>query len=109
MSYSPLAPQWTEDAIKDVLDGTFTRVNYEGKITIFEVDDDHTPKGPTSCGGRPAGLTGHKQVFWVPEEEEILITQRKLDRSFAEIAWLLSRSIEATKKHHKILRARGRV
>jgi hypothetical protein len=111
LTFSPLHPQFTEAYIKDRLDGAVTKIDYEGRVYTVSVDPDYIPpyggarKDP---GGRPLGMKAGKQTYWSPDDEEFLIRQRMLNRPFAEIAWALSRSEEATKKHHHLLRARGR-
>lgn len=106
MSYSPLNPEYTEDYIRSVLDGTFTKVDYEGRISTINVDADFAP-ADMKKGGRPLGAKIVKQAYWTPAEEELLIRQRMLNRTFPEIAWLLDRSVDATKKHYHLLRVKG--
>lgn len=98
---------WTEAAIRETLDGTFTRVMHDNSIKVLTVDKNFIPSHGRAIG-RQLGDTGTKQTYWTPEEEDLLIRQRMRNRPFAEIAWLLSRSVDATKKHHALLRVRGR-
>lgn len=99
---------WTEAAIKDVLDGTFTRVTYENKVVTENVEPDFEPYA--NRGGRPKGYKAAKpQCLWTPAEDEIVCQMRLRNRPFAEIAWMVSRSEEATKKRYKLLRVKGAV
>ena len=100
---------WSEAAIKQILDGTFTRVNYEGKIVTDIVSDDFIP-GPRSMrGGRPVGSGGTTQAAWTKTEDELLWTMRLRNKPFSEIAWLIDRSEDSAKKRYKTLRVRGGV
>ena len=108
MTYSPLAPQYTEAVIKEVLDGTFTRVTYENKVVTDSVSAGFSP-GYTGQG-RPIGYKASKpQVAWTPKEDEILLTMRLRNKPFAEIAWIIDRSEESAKKRYRTLRVNGRV
>lgn len=108
MSYSPLSPQYTEAVIKQVLDGTFTRVTYENRVVTDNVSDDFMPK--YSGQGRPIGYKAAKpQVAWTPHEDEILLTMRLRNKPFAEIAWTIDRSEESAKKRYRTLRVNGKV
>lgn len=108
MSYSPLQPQYTEDAIRRVLDGTFTRVTYENRVVTENVSDGFLPG--YSGQGRPIGYKAAKpQVAWTPAEDEVLCTMRLRNKPFAEIAWIIDRSEESTKKRYRTLRVNGKV
>jgi hypothetical protein len=96
---------WTEEKIKDVLDGTFTRVTYEGKIVTETYEGSGSP---TSNGGRPKG-TKVSQWPWTTQEDELLCQMRLRNRPFSEIAWLVNRSEDATKKRYRALRVNGKV
>lgn len=108
MSYSPNAPQYDEAAIKAVLDGTFTRVNYEGRVITEAVEPDFLP----SCAGgdqKHRGKNVKPQAYWSQADDDTLLTMRFKNRPFAEIAWILDRTEEATKKRYRVLRVKGRV
>lgn len=108
MTFSPLHPQFTEAFICRCLDGTVTKVDYDGRVHTILVEPSYIPPyGGKATGGREIGQKISRQIYWTPEEEELLIRQRLLNRPFAEIAWSLDRSVEAVKKHHHLLRARG--
>lgn len=99
---------WTEAQISEVLDGTFTRVNHEGKVITEIVEPDFIP----SCaGGLPKvrGKNVKPQAFWTAAEDDLLFLMRIRNRPFAEIAWTLNRTEEATKKRWKLLRVKGAV
>lgn len=98
---------WTEADIRRVLDGTFTRVTYEGKIITDTVEPDFLPYTGNK-GERPKGYS-KPQYPWSKTEDEILCQMRLRNRPFAEIAWTVNRSEEATKKRYKILRVKGAV
>ena len=99
---------WTENAIKECLDGTWTRVTYEGKVVTENVEPDFEPYA--NRGGRPKGYKAPKpQCLWTPEEDDLVCQMRLRNRPFAEIAWMVSRSEEATKKRYKLLRVKGAV
>ena len=99
---------WTEDMIRERLDGTFTQVTPNGDIITQSVGPDFDPM-PQNTNGRPKGAKIGKMTYWTPEEEHLLIRQRMLNRTFPEIAWALDRSVDATKKHYRLLMVRGRV
>lgn len=82
MTYSPLAPQFTEAAIRECLDGTFTRVLYK----------DVNPR-----------------ANWTPQDDDLLLQMRLRNKPFAEIAWVLERSEESVKKRFRMLRVKGGV
>jgi len=99
---------WTEEKIREYLDGTFTRVTYEGKIVTEEVDGNETPN--YNRAGRPLGYKTHKpQLAWTPAEDELVCAMRLRNRPFREIAWLVNRSEESTKKRYRVLRVKGAV
>lgn len=99
---------WTEAAIRQHLDGTWTHVTYEGRVVTDILDPGEEP--PIAKGGRPKGVKNVKpHQFWSPQDDDIIITQRRRNMSFREIAWILNRTEEGTKKRYKLLRVRGRV
>lgn len=99
---------WTEAAIKSYLDGTFTRVLYDGRVLTENVDPDFEPHG--GKGGRPKGYKPEKpQLHWTPAEDEIVWQMRLRNRQFSEIAWIVNRSVDATKKRYAVLKVKGRV
>lgn len=98
---------WTEADIRRVLDGTFTRVTYEGKVITENVEPDFIPYIGNKSG-RPKGYS-KPQLHWTPTEDEILWQMRLRNRQFSEIAWIVNRSVDATKKRYKILRVKGAV
>lgn len=99
---------WTEALMKEYLDGTFTRVLYDGKIVTENVEPDFEPY--VNRGGRPKGYKAPKpQMLWTAAEDEMLWQMRLRNRPFAEIAWTVNRSEEATKKRYKLLRVKGAV
>ena len=97
---------WTEEMIKEHLDGTFTRVHYDGRIAVESVDHDYRP-GMSTSGRKPG--SAKPQVNWTPAEDELLSQMRLRNRPFNEIAWLLSRSEESAKKRFRMLRVKGQV
>jgi len=107
MSYSPLFSQYTEAAIREVLDGTFTRVTYENKVVTEILDDcEPTRRKP----GRKFGYKASKpQTYWTPQEDDTLLTMRLRNRPFSEIAWVINRSLESVKKRYRVLRVNGKV
>jgi len=96
---------WTEEKIRAILDGTFTRVNSEGRVVTEVYEGQPTASGN---GGRPKG-TKVSQWPWTVAEDELLCAMRLRNRPFNEIAWLVSRSEDATKKRYRALRVNGRV
>lgn len=97
---------WTEQQIKEVLDGTFTRVLSDGRSYTEIVSDDFVPY--EHKGGRPLGAQNVKpQRFWTKYEEDLLATLRLRNKPFNEIAWVLDRTEDSCKKRYKVLRARG--
>lgn len=100
---------WTEKRIRERLDGTFTRVGHDGKIEVQSVPHDYKP-GISTNGGRPVGYKGaHPQNLWTPAEDELLLQMKLRNRPFDEIAWLISRSEEATRRRYQVLRVKGAV
>lgn len=99
---------WTEAMICECLDGTRTRITYEGKVVTEPVDDGYAPA--KNSGGRYRGYKAAKpQIAWLPAEDELLCAMRLRNRPFAEIAWIVNRSLESTKKRYRVLRVNGRV
>lgn len=99
---------WTEAEIRNVLDGTFTRVLYDGRIITENVGPDFIP----TCAGGPKRARGENvkpHAFWTPEEDDLMWQMRIRNRPFAEIAWTLNRTEEATKKRWKIVRMKSGV
>ena len=99
---------WTEAKIREVLDGTFTRINADGTIAVEAVDKCFKPS-MARCG-RPKGYSPDKPQFpWTPEEDDMLCRMRMRNRPFSEIAWLIGRSLDGTKKRYQMLRVKGAV
>lgn len=99
---------WTEAMISECLDGTWTRITHEGKVVTEPVEDDHTPA--KKSGGRHKGYKAARpQIAWLPAEDELLCAMRLRNRPFTEIAWVVNRSLESTKKRYRVLRVNGRV
>jgi hypothetical protein len=86
----------TEDYIKSVLDGTFTTVDYYGKVITTDTDD----KNSTERGGKYY----KRQVYWTDAEDDLLWSMKCQGRPFNEIAWVLARTEEATKQRYKLIR-----
>jgi hypothetical protein len=92
---------WTENMIRERLDGTYTRLLHNGQIEVVEVGVGYLP-------GQPLGTPKAKpQAAWSPEEDDTLCRLRRLGRPFNEIAWLLSRSEDSAKKRLRALRVKG--
>lgn len=100
--------QWTEERIRQYLDGTFTKIDYNGLISTIDVSGDFIPPGTRSLG-RQMGQKIAKQAYWTRAEEELLARMRLLNKPFAEIAWVMSRTEDAVKKHYKVMRVKGLV
>ena len=99
---------WTEARIRELLDGTWTRFTHEGKVVTDILEPGEDP--PIVKGGRPKGVKNIKpHSFWTPQDDDLIITQRRRNMPFREIAWLVNRTEESTKKRYKVLRARGQV
>lgn len=98
---------WTEADISRVLDGTFTRVTYEGKVVTEIVEPDFIPY----IGNKSGQPNRYKKPIplWTAEEDDILLQMRLRNRPFAEIAWTVNRGEEATKKRYQLLRVKGAV
>lgn len=88
---------WTEARIKQYLDGTLTRVLYDGSISTICVDEDHIPKHTPRQIGRDRQPT---QAKWTPAEDVILRELRNRNVPRPEIAKHLGRSDESIK--HRI-------
>jgi hypothetical protein len=98
---------WTEAMISDALDGTWTHLNHEGRVVTELVDADFTPQ---PVKGRPVGVKNvNKRSLWTPQEDDILITERRRNRPLAEIAWLVSRTEDGVKRRVKFLRVMGKM
>ena len=80
----------TEEYIKSVLDGTYTRVGSDGRVVTIEP-------------GRVE--EGSRQLIWTPEEDEVVLQMRFRNRPWPEIAWVVSRSEDAVKKRHRLIKA----
>ena len=102
---------WTEARIKEHLDGTWTKVLFDGRIKTEAVDDGFDPFArTTTTAGRPEGYKAEKpQVAWTPHEDNVLWQGRIRNKPFAEIAWMLDRSENSAKKRWRVLRIRGGV
>jgi hypothetical protein len=51
----------------------------------------------------------NKRSLWTPQEDDILITERRRNRPLAEIAWLVSRTEDGVKRRVKFLRVMGKM
>jgi hypothetical protein len=99
---------WTEEMIREALDGTFTRVMYDGRIDTEIVEDNFQPY--PNKGGRPAGVKNLKpQRYWKSDEDGLLLRMRMRNKPFAEIAWVIDRTEDSCKKRYKVLRVNGKV
>ena len=96
---------WTEDKIREQLDGTFTRLTNEGRVEVLDVGHDFRP-GHGNVGLQ-TGVSG--KGAWAPAEDEVLYMMRCRGRPFSEISWLLSRTEVSVEKRFRILRAKGQV
>lgn len=97
---------WTESDIKRVLDGTFTRVFYDGRIVTETVEGDFAPYTPKV--GRPKGYKADRpQLAWTPDEDAILCKMRLRNYRFEEIAWTIGRTLDGTKKRYQVLKVKG--
>ncbi|MEI6536538.1 MAG: hypothetical protein WCN98_14425 [Verrucomicrobiaceae bacterium] len=99
---------WTEAMINECLDGTWTRITNEGKFVTEPVDDGCAP-AKRSGKRHKVYKAARPQIAWLPEEDEILCAMRLRNRPFAEIAWMVNRSEENTKKRYRVLRVKGAV
>jgi hypothetical protein len=90
-----------EQIIKEVLDGTFTRVTTEGNVITVNVDDDYIPN--SSTGGKKIGETGGKYSQYSQKEDDILIELRQMGFPFPKIASYLNRTEDSLKKRHRTL------
>ena len=95
---------WTEAAIKQYLDGTFTRFNSaDGAIVTVRVEPDYIPTH--TCTGRQVGETFQHERY--SADEDIIITElRRRRMPFWEIAERLDRTEESVK--HRIRTLEGR-
>ena len=99
---------WTEAMISERLDGTWTHITYEGKFVTEFVDDVCVP-AKRSGGRHRKYKAARPQIAWLPAEDEILRVMRLRNRPFSEIAWMVNRSEESTKKRYRLLRVYGRM
>lgn len=103
-----MTPHWTEARIREFLDGTWTHVAYDGRVITDILNPGEEP--PIARGGRPKGVKNVRpHAFWTPQDDDLIVTQRRRNMPFCEIAWLVNRTEESTKKRYKVLRARGQV
>lgn len=84
----------TEEYIKSILDGTFTRITGDGKVVTSEFGSESD-----------SGITRFRKLTWAPEEDEVIVQMRFRNRPWSEIAWVTSRSEDAVKKRHRLIRA----
>lgn len=98
--------RYTEAEIRDALDGTFTRVTYDGKIVTDIVGDDFRPsfKPPTAHAGAKRGNYAH----WTENDDAVLLGMKQRCHSNAEIAAILDRTTDAIKSRLQYLLEKGR-
>lgn len=108
MSYSPLAPEFTEDKIRAALDGTFTRFDpVTGGVKTATVEPDHAPTHQISgSGGRPSGISTRYKQF-TPVEDEMLIGLKAKGLPASHIARLMGRSDDSgiNKRYRRLVRS----
>jgi len=95
---------WTEAAIKQRLDGTFTRFNLaDGSIVTVQVPADYMP--PHTMTGRQVGETYTHERY--TEDEDIIITElRRRRMPVWEIAERIGRTEESIKHRVRMLDSR---
>ncbi len=86
------------------LDGTFTRLNAEGRVVTLQVPVDYEPThGFTE--NAPRRTTGMNSRRWTPEEDAELMERRRKGTSLAVIAEDLGRTEESVRKRAQTIRA----
>lgn len=100
-----MTAQWTEERIRQFLDGTFTRFEPDGKAVTINVEPDYCPS--MRQGGRMKGQAGKPQARWTAEEDIILVELRRKFRPWDEISAVLARSEDSIMKRYRVLRVRG--
>jgi hypothetical protein len=105
MTYSPLSSQYTEAAIKADLDGTWTRITFDGGFITELVEPDFVPY--LKAGRLTREKNAMPQAYWLPDDDATLQRMRLLNRPIQEIPWLLHRTPASCLKRAQLLRVRG--
>jgi hypothetical protein len=96
----------TEEYIKSILDGTWTTVDYYGKV-ITQTVNGHEEQSIVSTGDMPKGRkNAHVSAYWSEHEDELLWSMKVQGRPTNEIAWVIGRTEGATKKRYAVLKVR---
>lgn len=104
---------WTEDAIREQLDGTLTVVNVAtGCIETRRVALDHIPNHKGSYQGDYSGLSNTLRLIkanpWLPEEDEKLLAMRERGVKWESIRKVMQRGEKAIKERYlKLCKERG--
>lgn len=98
---------WREATIREHLDGTFTRVLFDGRIVTDTVDPNFIPPN----AGGPKAQRGKdvipQRANWTPTEDDVLWQMRLRNKPWTEVCWVLARTEDSAKKRYRILRAKG--
>lgn len=94
---------WTEDRIRERLDGTFTRLEPDGRVRVVECPKDYMPKHQP--GGRQLGEQVDNVQRWTPEEDVILLELRRRRFNMERIGEILKRSEYSVVHRWRLLKA----
>jgi hypothetical protein len=97
-----------EDRIKLHLDGTFTRLQYDGRIVTEFVELDFIPTHRPKPVGRESGKTG-KYRAWVPDDDTWLNELRNKGIPRHQIAEIMGRSEESVRRRIERNKRLGRL
>ena len=88
---------WTEERIKSYLEGTFTRLHYDGRIVTEFVDLDFIPTHTPARAGRERG---HKAMYhvWTDDDDTFLRELRNKGIPRHKIAEIMDRSEESIRR-----------
>lgn len=97
---------WTEDAIRNYLDGYFVKVYPSGLIREVEVPADHMPshKPAVNPGGYRHVL---KRRTWSEAEENDLIAHRAIGATAKAIGLRFNRTESSIRQRIRMLQSRG--
>lgn len=96
--------QWTEQAIKATLDGTFTHVSMSGVMFRKEVPLDYLPSHRPMISGSRKGVKRQSYRRFTAEEDAAIIAGVAAGQSHAAIGRLIDRNDSTISKRIQLLR-----
>lgn len=94
-----------ERLMRQLLDGTFTRLTSDGRVVTLNVPHDYAPKhaAGNTVSGPGRGTSRMKSKRWTPEEDAELVERRRRGMTLTAIAEDLGRTDESVRKRAQVL------